>query len=636
MSGLGQAEMIRAVNLTKRYGTFEAVAGLNLHIRPGEIYGFLGPNGAGKTTTLLMLLGVIQPTAGEIRLFGRPLHQDYFALKRRLGVVGEHQFLYTDLTAHEYLAFFADLYRVPNTARRIGEVLERVGLWEWHDTLTQGFSRGMQQKLALARALLHEPELLILDEPVSGLDPHNLVQVRELLLAENRRGVTILMSSHILSEVERIAHRVGIISGGRLVAEDSMDGLRRWLWPEVRLRVELVELRPEIEAAVADLPSVRAVNTQGHCLVVDLNGVGDARAEVSRAISGQRGVIVGMNAEERDLEQAFLAITEGDVRTLTEQRPRAGRERRPAGTPLASPPKYTTALEEGRSHVSASSPFRGGAAAGIDRCGVSTVLRREARGLLRGAGPYGVLSLAFLVAGLLVRNHLTFITQSGLLVHSGPFDLPLLLGLQLTALFLALLAATTVARERDRGTLEVLFYGPMNTLSFVLGEFLGHMVVYGLLSAGLLVGFLALATLSGFVFSVALVMVILLSVVSASATVTIGLALSAVARTVRTAVVGLLALFGGFTAVGFGYAYLAALPLPGHYYHPLLFLKSTLALLSRLGNALWPLTYLERGMEAALQGQWLLYGRTILASTALGLAMLVAATVLLERRGVRR
>ena len=617
--------MIQAVDLTRRYGTFEAVAGLNLLIRPGEIYGFLGPNGAGKTTTLLMLLGIIQPTAGEIRLFGRPLHQDYFALKRRLGVVGEHQFLYPDLTAREYLSFFADLYRVPNKARRIGELLERVELWEWRNTLTQAFSRGMQQKLALARALIHEPDLLILDEPVSGLDPRNLVEVRELLLAENRRGVTILISSHILSEVERIAHRVGIISGGRLVAEDSMDGLRRRLWPEVRLRVELADLRPEIGAAVANLPSVRAVKTEGHCLVVDLNGVGDARAEVSRAVSGQRGVIVGMTTEERDLEQAFLAITEGDVRTLTEGRSHLqhGRE---------EPNREANPTHR----ISVPSQFRAGAAAGIDRRSVSTVLRREARGLLLGVSPYGVLSLALLVATLLARNHLEFIAQSGLLVHSGPFDLPLLLGLQLAALFLALLAATTVARERDRGTLEVLFYGPMNTASFILGEFLGHTVAYGFLSAGLLVGFVALATFSGFVFSVALVMVILLSVASASATVAIGLALSAAARTVRTAVVGLLALVGGFTAVGLGHAYLAALPLQGRYYHPLLFLKNALALLNRLGAALWPLAYLERGMGAALQAQWLLYGGTMLASTALALAMLIAAAMLLERRGVRR
>ncbi|MGQ0550621.1 MAG: ATP-binding cassette domain-containing protein [Armatimonadota bacterium] len=623
--------MIHAVGLTKRYGTFDAVAGLDLHVRPGEIYGFLGPNGAGKTTTLLMLLGIVQPTAGEIRVFGRPLHRDYFALKRRIGVVGEHQFVYPDLTAHEYLAFFAGLYRVPNKDRRIGAVLERVGLWERRHTLAQGFSRGMQQKLALARALLHEPEVLILDEPVSGLDPHNVVEIRELLLAENRRGVTILLSSHVLSEVERIAHRVGIINRGRLVAEDSMAGLRRWLWPEVRLRVELAEPRPEIESTVADLPSVRAVHRYGRSLVVEVNGASDARAEISRAISAQGGLIVGMTEEEQGLEAAFLAITEGDVETLAERKRVEEGPGHPPQDAWESPRK-----PEWTRRVGVRFPLAAGAAAGIDRRAATTVTGRETRGLLLGASPYAVLSLALLVGALLARNHLEFSAQSGLLIHPGPFDLPLLLGLQVATLFLALSAATTVARERDRGTLEVLFYGPMNTASYILGEFLGHAAAYGLLSAGLLAGFVILAMLSGFIFGAALVPVILLSAASASATIAIGLALSATARSARTAVVGLLALAGGFAAVGFGHAYLASVPLEGRYYHPLLFLKNALTLLSRVGEVLWPPTHLDRGMKAALQGQWFLYWGVFAASVTVALALLAAAAVLLGRRGVRR
>ncbi len=623
--------MIHAVSLTKRYGTFEAVAGLDLHVRPGEIYGFLGPNGAGKTTTLLMLLGVVRPTAGEIRLFGRPLHRDYFTLKRHIGVVGEQQFVYPDLTAHEYLAFFADLYEVPNKGRRIGDVLGRVGLWDRRHTLAQGFSRGMQQKLALARALLREPELLILDEPVSGLDPHNLVEIRELLLAENRRGVTILLSSHVLSEVERIAHRVGIINRGRLVAEDSMEGLRRWLWPEVRLRVELAAATPGIESAIADLPSVRAVHRDGRSLVIEVDGAGDARAEISRAISDRRGLVVGMTAEERDLEQAFLAITEGDVETLAERRRMEEGSSHPPKGAMESPRNSQRARRAGVPF-----PLPAGAAVGIDRRAIATVMGREARGLLLGTGPSAVLSVALLVGALLARNHLEFAAQSGLLIHPGPFDLPLLLGLQVAALFLALSAATTIARERDRGTLEVLFYGPMNTASYVLGEFLGHAVAYGFLGVGLLAGFVVLATVSGFIFAAALVPVVLLSVASASATIAIGLALSATARTVRTAVVGLLALAGGFTAVGLVHAYLASVPLEGRYYHPLLFLKNAMVLLSRLSEALWPPAHLERGMTAALQGQWRLYAAAVAASAVLGLVMLTAAAFLLGRRGVRR
>ena len=167
-----------------------------------------------------------RPTSGEVRLFGKRLSDDPFALKRRVGVVIEAQSYYDEMTAWEYLTFFARLYRAQDASKRGQTLLERLGLWEWRDTIIGGFSTGMQRKLALVRALLHAPELLILDEPVASLDPFSVKQVRELLLDEHAAGRTILISSHILSEIERTADRVGIIARGRLLFEDTMSSLR--------------------------------------------------------------------------------------------------------------------------------------------------------------------------------------------------------------------------------------------------------------------------------------------------------------------------------------------------------------------------------------------------------------------------
>jgi ABC-2 type transport system ATP-binding protein len=209
--------------LTRRFGAFTAVDGLNLEVRQGETYGFLGPNGAGKTTTLMMLAGVLRPTSGEVRLFGKRLSDDPFALKRRVGVVIEAQSYYDEMTAWEYLTFFARLYRAQDASKRGQTLLERLGLWEWRDTIIGGFSTGMQRKLALVRALLHAPELLILDEPVASLDPFSVKQVRELLLDEHAAGRTILISSHILSEIEH--DRPLVSSRAAVSVEDTMSSL---------------------------------------------------------------------------------------------------------------------------------------------------------------------------------------------------------------------------------------------------------------------------------------------------------------------------------------------------------------------------------------------------------------------------
>ncbi len=312
--------MIRTEQLCKRYGSFVAVDALNLHVHPGEIYGFLGPNGAGKTTTLMMLLGVIRPTSGRVEVLGQPFDGTSFALRRRMGVVAEDAWQYDEMTAYEYLAFFARLYRVAKPGPAIQSLLERTELWERRQVLVSGYSRGMRQKLNLCRALLHDPELLILDEPVSGLDPNGIRQVRALLVEENRRGRTILISSHILSEIEQTAHRVGIIAGGRLLAEDSVAGLRARLGEGQRIEVEFQQPPGNLRQQLERLPFVQKVEEfpLNRWLVTTPTGA-DQRPELARFLAGQGVLVVGMRTLERSLEDAFVTITDAAVRAWAEK-----------------------------------------------------------------------------------------------------------------------------------------------------------------------------------------------------------------------------------------------------------------------------------------------------------------------------
>lgn len=308
--------MIRTENLTKEYDGFKAVDNLNLDVKEGEIYGFLGPNGAGKTTTILMLLGILRPTRGKIYLFEEDLTKNLLSLKRRIGVVSEKQYLYKEMAAGEYLDFFADLYGVKNRKKKIDELLEAMGLLEVKNRKLGAFSRGMQQKLGFARALLHDPELLLLDEPVSGLDPTGIKQIRDLIEEENRKGRTIFISSHLLSEVERLCREVAIINEGKLLAEDTMENLRRKLSKTVELEVELSQAKEEITKALSSFDFVQAIKQQENFLTLRVKSDRDYRAQISETISRQGGIVLGIKVKEMSLEEAFITITQKNISLL--------------------------------------------------------------------------------------------------------------------------------------------------------------------------------------------------------------------------------------------------------------------------------------------------------------------------------
>jgi ABC-2 type transport system ATP-binding protein len=220
--------MIRLTNLTKRYGSFTAVDGLDLEIPAGTLFGFLGPNGAGKTTTLRMIAGILKPSGGRIEIAGQDITANPLEAKSRLGYIPDRPFVYDKLTGAEFLRFTASLFgqEGPMIERRIEELLDVFELAPWKDELTESYSHGMRQKLIISSALVHRPEVIVVDEPMVGLDPKSGRLLKDLFRKFVERGGTVLMSTHTLEIAEGMCDRIAIIRGGKLIACGTMAELR--------------------------------------------------------------------------------------------------------------------------------------------------------------------------------------------------------------------------------------------------------------------------------------------------------------------------------------------------------------------------------------------------------------------------
>ena len=221
--------MIRLINLTKVYKGLRAVDGIDLTIREGARFGFLGPNGAGKTTTIKMMAGVLQPTAGQVIIDGIELAKDPSAVKQRVGFIPDRPFVYEKLTGREFLELVAGLYHLNNGSAldgRLSDLFSLFDLTHWQDELIESYSHGMRQRLIMASALLHRPKVLIVDEPMVGLDPRGAKLVKDLFKAESRKGTTLFMSTHSLDVAEAVCDEIAIIQAGRLVATGSAEALR--------------------------------------------------------------------------------------------------------------------------------------------------------------------------------------------------------------------------------------------------------------------------------------------------------------------------------------------------------------------------------------------------------------------------
>ncbi|MGQ0702864.1 MAG: ABC transporter ATP-binding protein [Gemmatimonadales bacterium] len=220
--------MITLQDLTKRYGKFTAVDGINLTIPQGQLYGLLGPNGAGKTTTMRMIAGILTPTAGRVLIAGIDIEADPIAAKRKLGFIPDRPFVYDKLTGGEFLRFVAGLYGQSGSAidRRSDELLDLFELLPWRDELTESYSHGMRQKLIIASALLHRPDAIVVDEPMVGLDPKSARLLKDLLREFVNRGGTVLMSTHTLEIAEAMCDRIAIVHAGKIAAAGTLADLR--------------------------------------------------------------------------------------------------------------------------------------------------------------------------------------------------------------------------------------------------------------------------------------------------------------------------------------------------------------------------------------------------------------------------
>ena len=312
--------MITARDLTRRFGRMTAVSGVSFEVGRGEVVGFIGPNGAGKTTTMRMLTGFLPATEGSCEVAGFDVFEDPMQVRRRVGYLPETPPLYPELTIGRYLQFVAEIREVPRSARigKVGEVMERVGLSGWEDRILGSLSKGYRQRVGLAQSIIHDPEVLILDEPTSGLDPRQVVGIREFIrgLAEDR---TVILSTHILSEVERLCERALVIDGGKLIAADTLSGLKSGVGGGVRYRVELSDPAgsPEqipVQVGGLDVVSqVTPLDPDGAFAVMDVRAEEDPRTEIARLATDKHWQVRAMERHEPSLEEAFLGAV-GDER----------------------------------------------------------------------------------------------------------------------------------------------------------------------------------------------------------------------------------------------------------------------------------------------------------------------------------
>jgi ABC-2 type transport system ATP-binding protein len=303
-------------NLTVLYGRQVAVRNLSLAIPHGEVFGFIGPNGAGKTTTIKVLATLLKPTGGYVRVLGTDVRQAPQEVRRNIGYVPDSFGVYEDLTVVEYLNFFAAAYRI-EWKKRVGtvkDVLALTDLTHKAEAQVDSLSRGMKQRLGIARVLLHDPQLLLLDEPASGLDPRARIELRELLKELQRMGKTILVSSHILHELAQFCSRIGIIEAGEMVAEGSLTDIYRKLDLKRTVHVQISNLTPPMIEAIERLRGITSVEQLADRVAIQAREDELAMEDLLDGLHGLGARIRMFQPEAMDMETAFMKLTEGKVR----------------------------------------------------------------------------------------------------------------------------------------------------------------------------------------------------------------------------------------------------------------------------------------------------------------------------------
>ena len=314
--------IIEIKGLTKEYGSLTALDSLDLTIQEGEVFGFIGPNGAGKTTTMRILTTLLKPTAGEAWVAGSSVKDDPRGVRRAIGYMPDFFGVYEDMKVWEYLDFFAACYDIPQSTRAgmVDDLLSLVDLGHKKDAFVEGLSRGMKQRLCLARTLAHDPQVLILDEPASGLDPRARIEIRELLRELKSMGKTIFFSSHILSEVADICTSIGIIEAGQLIAYGDMEEMKRQIRAHRLIQVQVVgdDITPVQEFLlhadnVDSIMSGTEAELPHNAVRFDFTGDNAALSQLLAAMVAAGLPIVTFSEETGDLEDVFLQVTKGIV-----------------------------------------------------------------------------------------------------------------------------------------------------------------------------------------------------------------------------------------------------------------------------------------------------------------------------------
>ena len=307
--------MIETKNLTKNYGNLTAVDNLNLTIKEGDIFGFIGPNGAGKTTTMRILVTLLEPTRGKAVINGMDVGRNGKKVRRMVGYMPDFMGVYDDLKVFEYLEFFAAAFGIERKKRKsiVEGVLELTDLQSKARATVDSLSRGMQQRLGLARVLIHDPKVLILDEPASGLDPRARIEIRELLRELKRMGKTIMISSHILSELEEICDHVGIIEHGRLVFSGTLEEILTRLGIQSKVRIKVADKQDKAVEMLSALPQVQQVQALGDYIAVTFQDGKDGDGVIARTLVNADLDIISIQPEKLKLDDAFLQLTKGIV-----------------------------------------------------------------------------------------------------------------------------------------------------------------------------------------------------------------------------------------------------------------------------------------------------------------------------------
>jgi ABC-2 type transport system ATP-binding protein len=304
--------MIKVSGLTKDYGARRAIHNLNFDAQQGEIVGFLGPNGAGKTTTLRILTGYMPPTDGEAIVAGYDVVEESLEVRKRVGYLPETVPLYTDMVVFDYLRFMGDLRHIPNVDDRVDEVLDMVGLTDRASGYIGNLSKGMRQRIGLAQALMHRPEVLILDEPTIGLDPSQVVEVRKLI-REIGKDRTVLLSTHLLNEAQNICDRVLIINNGKIVAEDTTENLQARLIGAERVIIRVRGESDDLAKTIKGVKGVQGVETKEDGTVeFEFASGKDVRPQVAKQVINAGYDLLELRPLGMSLEEIFLELTGSD------------------------------------------------------------------------------------------------------------------------------------------------------------------------------------------------------------------------------------------------------------------------------------------------------------------------------------